>query len=45
MQRRKLTVDQAFGVLTRTSHELNRKLVDIAAELADTGAASDRRRD
>ncbi len=28
----------AFGVLTRVSQELNRKLVDIAGELTDTGA-------
>ncbi len=38
MERHKLTADQAFGVLARASQELNRKLVDIAAELSDTGA-------
>lgn len=47
MERYRLTADQAFGVLTRVSQELNRKLVDIARELTDTGAVpgSDRRRD
>ncbi|MGY2004234.1 GAF and ANTAR domain-containing protein [Blastococcus sp. SYSU DS1024] len=47
MERHKLTADQAFGVLTRVSQELNRKLVDIAAELAGTGAVpgGGRRRD
>lgn len=38
MERHRLTADQAFGVLTRVSQELNRKLVDIARELTDTGA-------
>ena len=38
MERHKLTADQAFGVLARVSQELNRRLVDIAAELCDTGA-------
>jgi GAF domain-containing protein len=38
MERHKLTADQAFGVLDRVSQELNRKLVDIARELTDTGA-------
>jgi GAF domain-containing protein len=47
MERYKLTADQAFGVLTRVSQELNRKLVDIAGELTDTGTVpgGDRRRD
>jgi GAF domain-containing protein len=47
MERHKLTADQAFGVLTRVSQELNRKLVDIARELSDTGAVpgANRRRD
>ena len=47
MERHKLTADQAFGVLDRVSQELNRKLVDIARELTDTGAVpgGDRRRD
>ncbi|MGY1725226.1 GAF and ANTAR domain-containing protein [Blastococcus sp. SYSU DS0533] len=47
MERHKLTADQAFGVLARVSQEMNRKLVDIARELTDTGAVpgSDRRRD
>ncbi|MGY1838418.1 MULTISPECIES: GAF and ANTAR domain-containing protein [unclassified Modestobacter] len=47
MERHRLTADQAFGVLTRVSQELNRKLVDVAGELADTGLVpgSDLRRD
>jgi GAF domain-containing protein len=46
MERHRLTADQAFGVLTRVSQELNRKLSDIARELTDTGdmpGARDRR--
>jgi GAF domain-containing protein len=38
MERHKLTADQAFGVLTRVSQQLNRKLVDVAGELTHTGA-------
>jgi GAF domain-containing protein len=38
MERYKISADQAFGVLTRASQELNRKLVDVAREIADTGA-------
>ncbi|CCG02636.1 GAF and ANTAR domain-containing protein [Blastococcus saxobsidens] len=47
MERHRITADQAFGVLTRVSQEMNRKLVDIARELTDTGAVprADRRRD
>ena len=47
MERHKLTADQAFGVLTRVSQELNRKLADVAGELTDTGAVpgGNRRRD
>jgi GAF domain-containing protein len=47
MERHRLTADQAFGVLAQVSQELNRKLVDIARELTDTGAVpeSGRRRD
>jgi GAF domain-containing protein len=47
MERYKLTADQAFGVLTRVSQELNRKLADVAGELTDTGVVpvGDRRRD
>ncbi len=37
MERHKLTADQALGVPRRVS-EMNRKLVDIAAELTQTGA-------
>lgn len=47
MERHKLTADQAFAVLARVSQELNRKLVDIAREVSDTGAVpgADRRQD
>ncbi|MGY2067887.1 GAF and ANTAR domain-containing protein [Blastococcus sp. SYSU DS0619] len=47
MERHRLTADQAFGVLARVSQELNRKLVDVARELTDTGAVpgGNRRRD
>ncbi|GAB3365658.1 GAF and ANTAR domain-containing protein [Modestobacter lapidis] len=47
MERHKITADQAFGFLTRASQDLNRKLVDIAFELTDTGAVptAGRRRD
>jgi GAF domain-containing protein len=38
MERHRLTADEAFGVLARVSQELNRKLVDIAREVTDTGA-------
>lgn len=38
MERYRLTADQAFGVLARVSQEKNRKLVDIAGELTDTGS-------
>jgi GAF domain-containing protein len=38
MERHKLTADQAFGVLTRVSMEMNRKLADVAGELAGTGS-------
>lgn len=44
MERHKLTADQAFGVLARASQELNRKLIDIARELAETGAVPGDRR-
>ena len=37
MQRHRLTRDQAFDVLRVASQDSNRKLVDIAAEVADTG--------
>ncbi|MCZ2860452.1 GAF and ANTAR domain-containing protein [Blastococcus sp. VKM Ac-2987] len=45
MERHRLTADQAFGVLARVSQQLNRKLVDVARELTDTGAVpgADRR--
>ena len=38
MERYRLTAHQAFDVLSRASQELNRKLVDIADELTETGA-------
>jgi GAF domain-containing protein len=38
MERFKLTAVQAFTVLSRTSQQTNRKLIDIAGELAETGA-------
>ena len=38
MERHKLTATQAFAVLAQVSQELNRKLFDVARELADTGA-------
>jgi GAF domain-containing protein len=38
MERYKITADQAFGLLAQVSQELNRKLVDVARELASTGA-------
>jgi AmiR/NasT family two-component response regulator len=37
MERHKVTADQAFGVLSRVSQEMNRKLVDVAHEVTDTG--------
>ncbi|MDT0278003.1 GAF and ANTAR domain-containing protein [Blastococcus goldschmidtiae] len=46
MERYKLTADQAFGVLSRASQEVNRKLADVARELTETGAVPfGRRRD
>ncbi|MDP5181766.1 ANTAR domain-containing protein [Blastococcus sp. BMG 814] len=47
MERHRLTAEQAFGVLATVSQELNRKLLDVARELTDTGAvpAGNRRRD
>ena len=42
MERFRLTAQQAFDVLSRVSQELNRKLVDVAAELAETGALPSR---
>ena len=38
MERHKVTAQQAFGVLARVSQELNRKLLDVARELSDTGS-------
>jgi GAF domain-containing protein len=37
MERHKLTAAQAFTVLATVSQQMNRKLFDIAGELADTG--------
>jgi GAF domain-containing protein len=44
MERHRLTAEQVFGVLTRVSQEMNRKLFDIARELTDTGAVLEGRR-
>lgn len=38
MERHKLTAQQAFAALARVSQEMNRRLVDIARELTDTGS-------
>ena len=47
MERQGLTAEQAFGVLARLSQEMNRKLIDIARELADAAPSvpESRRRD
>ncbi|MCW2636307.1 MAG: Two-component response regulator receiver and and CheY domain, partial [Blastococcus sp.] len=37
MERHRLTAHQAFDLLVRTSSTTNRKLRDIADELAETG--------
>ncbi len=37
MERYRLTADQAFQVLARVSQQTNRKLVDVAEELTQTG--------
>ncbi|TFV52632.1 GAF and ANTAR domain-containing protein [Blastococcus sp. TF02A-35] len=44
MERHKLTADQAFGVLARVSQELNRKLVEVAREVSETGVVPRDRR-
>jgi GAF domain-containing protein len=44
MERHKLTADQAFAVLARVSQEMNRKLIDVACELTDTGSVPEGRR-
>ncbi|WP_232807111.1 GAF and ANTAR domain-containing protein [Geodermatophilus chilensis] len=41
MERYRLTADQAFQVLARVSQQTNRKLVDVAEELTQTGAVPD----
>jgi GAF domain-containing protein len=38
MERFKVTADQAFAILARASQLTNRRLVDIASELCETGA-------
>ena len=48
MARYKIDADQAFRVLARVSHQHNRKLRDLAQELARSGHAAgitDRRAD
>jgi hypothetical protein len=44
MERHKLTSDQAFAVLARVSQEMNRRLVDVARQVTDTGAVPEGRR-
>ena len=41
MERHKLTAHQAFGVLAQVSQETNRKLVDLAHEVTETGTVPD----
>ena len=43
MQRHRLTRDQAFDALRLASQDTNRKLADVAAEVADTGILETRR--
>jgi AmiR/NasT family two-component response regulator len=38
MERHKITEDEAFTMLTRSSQQTNTKLRDVAAELVRTGA-------
>ncbi len=38
MERERITADQAFDLLRRSSQHLNLKLRDVAQELVDTGA-------
>ena len=42
MERFRLTAQQAFDVLSRVSQDSNRKLVDVAEELTETGALPNR---
>jgi transcriptional regulator with GAF, ATPase, and Fis domain len=44
MERHKLTGDQAFTLLVRASQNTNRKLIEIARYLAETGEFTDRDR-
>jgi GAF domain-containing protein len=44
MERHKLSADQAFGVLSRVSTEMNRKLADVAGELVGTRTVPGARR-
>jgi GAF domain-containing protein len=44
MERHRLTAHQAFGILARVSQDLNRKLLDVARELTDTGSVPEGRR-
>jgi GAF domain-containing protein len=41
MERYKLTADQAFHLLARVSQHTNRRMVDLAHELTETGAMPD----
>lgn len=38
MERERITADQAFQLLRRSSQHLNRKLRTVAQDLVDTGA-------
>ena len=42
MERFKITADQAFSILVRVSQDSNRKLFDLAEELAQTGHLAER---
>ena len=43
MNQHKITRDQAFGLLRLASQNGNRKLAEIAVEVADTGVLAERR--
>jgi GAF domain-containing protein len=45
MERYKITADQAFVLLSRASQDTNRKLVDVADHLTQTGALTGERSD
>ena len=43
MEQHRLTKDQAFAVLRVASQDSNRKLVDVATEVVETGTVTLRR--